>query len=214
VNESFGQINRQPIDLEVDHLQDRTKSRSSYLGLLQMAVEESPTDWRMNHYLNREYVYEKDWVKVLSSAYAAMNITEGWDVERASTCMWASEAALNLKFGPLAAEWAKRATEEAPNFYEAWHWRAHIAHLEARWQDCYDASTKIFELKRHEHHLVRASVWESGGFDLVALSSYNLEKWEQAVEYGRKAIEGDPANERLVKNLEWYEAAAKKHAEA
>jgi glycosyltransferase involved in cell wall biosynthesis len=212
VNESFGEINRRVIDLEVDHLQDLSKSRSSYLDLLESAVEEMPEDWRMNHYLNREYMYKKDWVKVLSSAYGAMKIKYGWDVERASTCIWASEASLNLKFDPLAREWAERATDEAPNFYEAWHWRAHIAHLEKQWDDCYEFASKINQLSRQDHHLVKAYVWESGGFDLIALSAYNLGRWREALDFGRKALAGDPQNSRLAKNIEFYEASYRKNS--
>ena len=45
-------FDRKLIDLEVDHIKDPTKSRNSYLNLLETAVEEDPKDWRMNHYLN------------------------------------------------------------------------------------------------------------------------------------------------------------------
>jgi len=200
--ESF--IDRKTIDLEVDHLQDKSKSRKSYLDLLELAVLESPNDWRMNHYLNREYLYVQNWVKVLSSAYKAMEIGGGWDVERASTCMWASEAAKNLEFGPLMKEWAERATVEAPEFYEAWHWRAHISHLMADWNDCYTSASKILTLRRQEHHLVKPAIWEWWGYDLIALSSHNLGNAKEAIKFGQLAIDNSPDDQRLQKNMEYY----------
>jgi glycosyltransferase involved in cell wall biosynthesis len=195
---------REVIDLEVDHAQDHSKSRKSYLNLLEMAVKEEPNDWRMRHYLNREYWYNKDWNKVLSSAYEAMEISEGWDVERASTCMWASEAAHFLNLKKLSTEWAEKATTEAPNFYEAWHWRAHIAHLHSDWESCRNFSFKRLTLERQNPHLVKTDVWEWWGYDLMALSSHKLLDHEAAVKYGKLAHLAAPRIERLEKNLSFY----------
>ena len=60
-------FDRKEIDLEVEHIRDSSKKRDSYLPLLELAVREDPKDWRMNHYLNREYYYQKNWIKVIRS---------------------------------------------------------------------------------------------------------------------------------------------------
>ena len=195
---------RELIDVEVDHLCDQSKSRNSYLDLLENAVKEEPNDWRMRHYLNREYWYKKDWTKVLSSAYEAMEIPNGWDVERASTCMWASEAAHCLNIKKLAIEWADRGIAEAPDFYEVWHWRAHVAHLYGDWKTCKEFSFKRLELKRQDHHLVKHEVWEWWGYDLMALSSHKLKLHDDAIKYGKLAAMSAPQNERLRRNLYFY----------
>jgi glycosyltransferase involved in cell wall biosynthesis len=200
-------FNRQPIEVEVDHLQDKSKSRKSYLNLLEFAVQEDPTDWRMNHYLNREYFYNRDWVQVIKSAYGCDELPGGWDIERASTYMWASEGAHHLGFKPLAKWWAEKATSAAPEFYEAWHWRAHIAHLHNEWNECLEFSSKRLELKRQTHHLVKPDVWEWWGWDLMALANHRLGLNEDALQYGNLAFEGDPENSRLSKNLNFYEQA-------
>ncbi len=202
--ESPTNIERKVINLEVDHLQDTSKSRTSYLDLLEKAVEESPNDWRMNLYLSREYFYKKNWVKVISSAYKSLEIQGGWDIERASTLMWASEAAQNLEFFPLMEEFARRATEEAPHFLEAWHWRAHVSHLRQKWEDCHSYASKIFELKRQEHYLVKPDVWEWWTHDLLALSSYKLGNFELAATYGEIALTNAPQISRLQTNQRFY----------
>jgi glycosyltransferase involved in cell wall biosynthesis len=197
---------RKEIDLEIDHLKDQSKSRGSYLGLLELAVQEDPGDWRMSHYLNREHFYLHDWVKVLQTAYHCKQLPGGWDVERSSTYMWASEASNVLKFSELAEEWAERATLAAPNFYEAWHWRAHIAHLNAKWADCLEFAKKRLTLERQYHHLVKPDVWEWWGYDLIALSNYKLGNMKEASLYGKLALDGSPNDERLKKNLTYYQA--------
>jgi len=200
-------FDRKVIDLEVDHIKDSSKSRKSYLDLLEKAVQEEPNDWRMNHYLNREYFYNHDWLKVLQSGFRCEELLGGWDVERASTYMWASEAAHHLKMTSLAEDWARKATEAAPRFYEAWHWRAHIAHLNKKWSDCLEYASMRLTLERQSHHLVKPEIWEWWGFDLIALASHNLGKDADAVFYGEIALQGAPNNQRLSKNIEFYKLA-------
>jgi len=207
VHEPSLTFNRQVIDLDVEHLQDQSKSRSSYLPLLEMAVVEEPNDWRMNHYLNREYFYNREWLKVLQTAYRCQEIPTTWDIEQSSTYMWASEAAQHLGLIVLAEEWAQKATDAAPHFYEAWHWRAHIAHLQGKWEQCREFSFKRLTLTRQSHHLVNPAAWEWWGYDLMALSSHKLGFNEEAVSYGELAIAGNSAEQRLVANLGFYRNA-------
>jgi hypothetical protein len=198
---------RKAIDLEVDHIQDHGKSRNSYLHLLETAVREEPNDWRMHHYLNREYFYKKDWVQVIRTAYECDEIQGGWDIERASTYMWASEACHQLGFKRLAKWWAQEATSAAPEFYEAWHWRAHIAHLYSEWENCLEFASYRLKLSRGVHHLVKPDVWEWWGYDLMALASHRLNQQDDAVHYGKLALAAAPQIERLRINLDFYAAA-------
>ena len=45
----------------INHYPDQTKSRSSYLKLLELSVKEDPNDDRNLHYLGREYMYYGKW---------------------------------------------------------------------------------------------------------------------------------------------------------
>ena len=202
--------NRQVIDLEVDHLKDFTKPRNSYLNLLEAAVMEDPTDWRMGHYLTREYFYNQNWPMVLSTAGRALSLNRGWDVEKASTNMWASEACRWLGLWSLAESYAAEATNQAPSFYEAWHWRAHIAHLQSKWDECNLYASKISTLNRQDHHLVKPEVWEWWGYDLMALSFNKTKRHEDAKKYGELAVKGNPGNDRLQRNLKIYLEDAQK----
>ena len=198
---------RERIPLTVWHHQDKTKSRKGYLEQLELAVQEVPSDWRMNHYLTREYMYTKQSEKIIHTAYKGIDLGYGWDVERASSCIWAADAAHALGYTYWAYEWAIKASELAPTFYEAWHSRAHYAHLLEKWRDCFDSAKKIDRLTKQTHHLVNPAVWSWWGFDLAALSAHKLGRHELALYYGRLALMADPENERLARNLTYYEAA-------
>ena len=204
-------FDRKEIDLEVEHIRDTSKKRDSYLPLLELAVREDPKDWRMNHYLNREYFYNRNWLQVLKSGYKCSEIMDGWDVERASTYMWMSEAARWLDMMPLAKYWASEATKAAPKFYEAWHWRAHIAHLMEEWSDAREFASKIETLHKGNHHLVKPEVWEWWGYDLLALANHKLNNQKDAIKYGAMALMANPNEQRLKSNLEFYQIASKQY---
>jgi glycosyltransferase involved in cell wall biosynthesis len=196
-----------PSRIHMNHIPDPMKSRSSYMHLLQDAVREFPQDWRMHHYLVREYLYTRNWLELLRHAETSMEIKGGWDIERSSTCIWASEAAWELGLKSSSLEWAARATREAGHFYEAWHWRAHINHLLGRWQETFDFSSKILTLQRQNHHLVKPEIWTWWGYDLVALSAHNLGRNVEAIEYGEFALAARPDDARLQSNLHFYREA-------
>jgi len=121
--------------------------------------------------------------------------------------MWASEAAWNLGYEVWAREWARRATKEAPHFYEAWHWLAHTCNLMGEWTECLFAAKRIDILDRQSHHLVKPEVWQYLGYDLAALSANALHMYETAIFYGEKALAGVPDDQRLYWNLEAYRRA-------
>jgi len=195
---------RELIDLDIDHLMDLSKPRRSYLNLLEAAVVEDPSDWRMAHYLTREYIKYKNWPKVLATAGQALSLNRGLDVEKAATNMWASEACRWLGHWSFAESYATEAVNQAPSFYEAWHWRAHIAHLQSKWQDCNNFASKILTLDRQDHILVKPAVWEWWGYDLMALSFNKLGEHKDAIKYGELALAGNPENERLQRNMKIY----------
>jgi predicted O-methyltransferase YrrM len=60
-------------------------------------------------------------------------------------------------------------------------------------------------LNRQKHHLVKPSVWDWWGFDLIALAHYKLGNYAEAITYGKKALSGAIDNTRLQKNLQFYE---------
>ena len=48
-------------DIIINHYPDATKSRSNYLPLLELSVQEDREDDRNMHYLGREYMYYQRW---------------------------------------------------------------------------------------------------------------------------------------------------------
>lgn len=193
------------LDLEVDHLQDESKSRSSYLDLLELAVIETPEEWRMNFYLQREYRLHNRWSEVLKAGSKALALPAGVSIERASACMWNAEAAYELGFTDWAIEWADRGIWEAPLFFEPKGLRAHLAYLQHDWTTCHKFAIQVLSCSRIDYIHARPEYWDWYMYDLIALSAYHLGKQDEALHFGQLAIQGRPDDERLKANLKYYE---------
>ncbi len=64
------------------HYPDRTKSRSQYLPLLELAAEENPTDGQTIFWLGREYFFHERHDDAIATMERYLSLAEQWDVER------------------------------------------------------------------------------------------------------------------------------------
>ena len=62
---------------------------------------------------------------------------------------------------------------------------------------------------RPRSYICEAAAWGSLPHDLRAIAYYNVNAYAQAAVEGKKALELEPGNERLKRNLELMEYAAK-----
>ncbi len=73
-------------DIIIDHHPDVTKSRSSYLPLLELSVKEDPEDDRNMHYLGREYMYYERWNDCIDTLIKHLSLPRAtWKEERAAS---------------------------------------------------------------------------------------------------------------------------------
>jgi len=194
----------QRFNVTVYHKPDDTKSRGQYLPMLQIAVKEDPSDARMWAYLAREYFFHQRWRDVIDTAEKMLE-HGGWYIERASTCRAAGQSFMNLNNKEMAREWFVKGVKEAPDQLEAWFSLAQFCYEIKNWQGCWDAAIKINELQKQTHYLVDKSIWDWRCYDLLAVSGWNIDKKDEAIEYARKAVAGNPNEERLRTNLEWMQ---------
>lgn len=191
-------------DLTVYHKPDDTKSRSQYLPMLEMAVKEDDKDFRMWVYLTREYFFHQKWEKVITTAEKVLSM-KGWNIERASTCRAAGQSYYKLGNIEKAQELFTRGVQEAPDQLESWFSLAQFCYEIKNWQGCWDSAVKVNELKKQNHYLSEDSIWRWRCFDLLAISGWYLNKKEEAIEYAKKAVDGNSNDKRLKDNLEWMQ---------
>ena len=86
-------------EFTIKHYPDSSKSRGSYLPLLEMSVEEDPDDDRNMHYLGREYMYYKRYQECIDTLIKYLEMPNAvWKDERSASMRFIARSykALNL----------------------------------------------------------------------------------------------------------------------
>jgi hypothetical protein len=197
-----------PIPLEIRHYPDESKPRTSYLELLHIAAFENPFDSRCSFYLGRELFLNKRYVEATAELQRYLDLpTATWDPERAGAMR------LIAQMNPLARiEWLEKAASEYPTQREPLVDLAHAHYEEENWPACLEAASRALDIKERPVDFPSEDyAWGHEPWDLAAIASHRLGLREQAIVYGRKAIElsDTAARERLQKNLDLYLESSK-----
>lgn len=192
----------QHFDIQLDHLPDDGKSRAQYLDLLKMATSENPENGRMWVYLCREYSFNKDWQGVLEASGNALACDNTWSVERSFVCRLAADAAYELQqdAGPMILEGLKY----DPDSIEMQYTASYYYYTKQQWDKVWEHASKRLTLKPTNHYLRIDEVWDWRCYDMMAISSFRLNKLDNAVKYQQIAVNkcNGPDKERLQTNLE------------
>jgi tetratricopeptide (TPR) repeat protein len=188
------------IDLEIHHFPDQTKSRGQYFPLLELAVEEDPTDDRNMYYLAREYFFNGMYDKAADMFKRHLaNPKAVWVPERAASMRYLA------KCEPQKAEWWLTSAVTEAGRREAWVELAQFYYNIETWGACQTAALKALEIEEKPlDYLCEEFAWGALPHDLAAISSWNLQEYDLALKHGQRAAELDPTNLRLASNLLFY----------
>ena len=193
------------INLEMHHYPDTSKSRGQYLSLLELSVAEDPLDDRAAFWLAREYFFYKrnEESKNAFKKYLE-DFPRAWYAERA----WAYKFLANIE-GENREDYLILASQLAPEFREIWVELAEHYRQLKNWAKCFETALRANALTvRPDIYLTDQRIWDGPAvYDLLALSSHYLGKNAEAREFGLKAVELAPEDERLKKNVVFYSEA-------
>jgi glycosyltransferase involved in cell wall biosynthesis len=196
---------------EIHHHPDHSKSRSQYLPLLELAVKEDPWDDRNAYYYGRELFFNKRYLEAYKALKNYLSLpTAKWKPERSAAMRYIAKCS----GGSSREEWLQKAVEETPNRREPLVDLALFYFDQNDWKNCLRYAKEATKIKEKPlEYLCEDFAWGSIPFDLVAVSSYYLGYYKQALLFGKKAIKLEKNNERLVSNLELYQKAIKENKE-
>jgi glycosyltransferase involved in cell wall biosynthesis len=206
--EGTGQEIRKNVpDLVLHHRADVTKSRGQYLPLLKMAVDEDPSNDRMSHYYGRELMFKSRWQDAIDEFQRHLSLPNAqWREERCSSLRYISRCFLNMGKTDDAMIWAVKATQEWPWSREPWLELARCANRARDWATVFWAIHKCLAItQRGMTYISDGACWSSEPYDLGALAAYYLGLKPQAQEWGQKAIDLAPGDDRLRRNMEFYQ---------
>lgn len=194
-------------DITVNHYPDQTKSRSSYLPLLELSVKESPEDDRNMHYLGREYMYYGKWNEAIDTLIRHLNLKSAtWKDERCASMRFISRCYINLNRYDEARMWLDKAINEAPYLRDPYVERALLEYRLENWEDVEKYCLESLKIDSHQKtYINEVFSWDHTVYDLLSLSYYFRGNNKLALENVNKALEISPNDERLKKNKEIFE---------
>ena len=188
-------------NFQIDHHADITKSRSQYLPLLELSVKENPNNDRNIHYLGREYMYNKQYLKAIKTLKKHLTLkTSNWDLERSASLRYIAKCYHNLNKPKLEEKYLQLALLESNTSRETYMDLAVYYFNNKK----YLLSALFFKemLKintRNLNYISSPTCWGELPYDYLSLCYYYLGNLKLAIITINKAIEIKPS-ERLLKN--------------
>jgi hypothetical protein len=189
-------------EIIIYHVQDYAKTtRQQYLPLMELAHKEDPDDSQICFWLGRDYMganQPERGIEVLRHYLALPSST--WGEERSEAMRYLARMQPDKKMS-----WLDQARIETPHRREIWLDLAEEFHGQSDWASLFWAATNGIERTHHTgSYLDDAHCWGFRLFDLGAIAAWHLNVMDRAVEWGHKALELDPENQRLKNNLDFF----------
>lgn len=191
----------------LDEHQDTIKSRSHYLSLLLTKIKEGDANWRTFYFLSNEYG-EIDKNESLRYKLESYNLVDSSDtvtknyIARGIANHYASIENINDAY-----KWFNISNNHS-NERESLYYYAQLLHHQNKWDECYITAKKCIEITEPRSGFTfDPNAWSYMIYDIAAIASYKLGLYKNALEYGLKALEMNPNDQRLTNNLEFYKEA-------
>lgn len=189
-------------EITVNHYPDSEKSRSSYLPLLELSVQEEPLDDRNMHYLGREYMYYGKYNECIDTLIKHLELpTAKWDAERCASMRFISRSYINLGRIKEAEMWLKLAIKEAPYLRESYVELAGLYKDNRRYEESYELLKQALLIKEKAPiYINEAFAWNEYIYELMGIVCYNLRLYPESLMYMEQALKLAPNNEEIKNN--------------
>ena len=195
----------------LNHYPDTTKSRGSYLELLELSVKEEPTDDRNMHYLGREYMYYKKWQECIDTLKKHLSLKKStWNLERAASMRYIARSYFYLNNANEAEFWYKNAIKEASDIREGYVELAMLYNNLGNYLDSIYYLIKALSIKKRDLvYINEVFCWDSTIDDLLSINYFNLGLYDVSLYHINKALAYNNNDERLIKNKKLIEEKIK-----
>lgn len=199
VPQTYDRVDKsEKVNVSTIHMPDEEKSRSSYLPMLEKCVVLEPDVVRHKYYLAREYFYAKRYEE--AADFFLLYIDKSiFPEEKASAYHMLAQCE------PEKAEHYLLLAIDEYQSRETYLLLADHYHKNKEWEKCLYSAKKSLEYDTRSSFTSIEQMWGHMPQDLIAVSSWRLGDYEQAYEYGKKALDISPTDERLQNNLKFYQ---------
>lgn len=192
-------------EIVLNHYQDYTKSRSSYLPLLELSVKENPQNDRNVHYLGREYMYYKEWDKCIETLHRHLLLQSStWKDERCASMRYIAYSYYNKNYLEESAMWYKLAISEAPYLREPYFDLGYFYYSQKDYHNSEIYLKKALKIKEKSYSYINEEkAWNETIYDVLSISCFMNKKYKEAIKYIRKAIKINDKDQRLKDNYNY-----------
>ncbi len=205
------EVKKEITSITLNHYPDLSKSRSSYLPLLELSVKEDPNDDRNMHYLGREYMYYGKWNEAIDTLIKHLKLPSAtWKDERCASMRFIARCYKNLGRIDEARLWLDKAIKEAPYLRDPYVEKALLEFQENNFSETKECCFEALKIKSHQKtYINEVFSWDYTIYDLLSICYYNEDRFLDALFYVEKALQLSKDNERLIKNKELIEEQIK-----
>lgn len=192
-------------NIQLNHRADNTKSRSNYLPLLELSVQEDPSDDRNMHYLGREYMFHGEYDKAIKTLKRHLKLPRAtWNEERAASMRYIADCYGYKGQHKKQEEYLLRAILEANYVREPYFQLAKFYYEQKDYLKSAVYFNEMFKITKRELNYISSPVcWSALPYDLLSLCYYYLGEYKKAIIAVNDAINlsDDP---RLKSNRDFY----------
>jgi glycosyltransferase involved in cell wall biosynthesis len=188
-------------EIVVQHARGRDSDHGQYLNLMETAHAEDPADAQICFWLGREHMWRNQHERAAELLQRYLTLPSAtWREERSEAMRF-----LARLLPDETMVWLDRARQEAPHRREIWLDLAEQLHAKEDWLNLFWAAANGLEKTHHTgSYLDDGACWGFRLYDLGAIAAWRLNVMDRAVDWGTKALELDPNNQRLRNNLDFF----------
>lgn len=190
----------------INHYPDQSKSRSSYLPLLELSVQENPHNDRNMHYLGREYMYYGKWNEAIDTLIKHLKLKNAtWKDERCASMRFIARCYKNLGRFDEAEMWLNKAINEAPYLRDPYVEMAILKYLMEDWSSIISYGEKALTITENAKTYINETFsWDETINDLLSIAYFNLHNIDKAIKNAEDALKINSNNERIKENLKIF----------
>lgn len=195
-------------EMYLHHYPDPTKSRGTYLPLLELRKAEYPTDYYGKIYLAHEYYYRGFYQKAIDELQEILdNHADKYNsVEQASCYLFMGDAYRALGDKPSCMAAYQKAILVDDTYREPYVNLAVVLNeLGYYYQAIGVIKECLSKTYRHYTWLERDTTWTFEPYDILAIAYYYTKDYDNAFANAHKALHYNPNDERLLFNLTFIE---------
>ena len=193
-------------NLVINHYPDSTKSRSSYLPLLELSVKEDSTNDRNMHYLGREYMYHKKWNKCIDTLIKHLSLPSStWKDERCASMRYISYSYFKLKRYKEARMWLDKAIKECPYLRDPLTERMILEYSLKNYKESIKYGKKALNIKTRTYtYINNPNSYNETIYDIMSINYYMEGNLKEGLKYINKALKISPNNKRIQNNKKFF----------